>query len=391
MFFRNPLPSDWNACPLGDIIDIERNSISPETIEVGTYYVGLEHISGDDGSLLEISCDENGISSSKFKFNNNHVLFGKLRPYLKKIAKPDFSGICSTDLLPVRPKGNCNRTYLFYLLRHPNFIKEATLRCAGANLPRISPKVFEKIKIPLPPLPVQKKIAAILDKAEKLREWRREADALTDEYLKSVFLEMFGDPVRNEKGWEMLKLSEVGKLQRGKSKHRPRNAPELLGGKYPLIQTGDVANLGTYIRGYHQTYSELGLKQSRMWKTGTLCITIAANIANTGILTFDSCFPDSIVGFTPNEKVKTEYVHFWMTFLQKTLEMKAPESAQKNINLKILSKLDIPVPPFTLQNKFTTIVEKVEQMKGEQEKSKEQIDDLFNALVQKAFKGELVA
>jgi len=196
--------------------------------------------------------------------------------------------------------------------------------------------------------------------------------------------------VKNEKGWDIGKFNEVGKLQRGKSKNRPRNAPELLGGKYPLIQTGDVANSGVYIRKYYQTYSELGLKQSRMWSAGTLCITIAANIGNTGILTFDSCFPDSIVGFTPNEKVKTEYVHFWMTFLQKVLEIKAPESAQKNINLKILSKLDIPLPPLSLQNKFATIVEKVEQMKGEQEKSKGQINNLFKALMQKAFKGELI-
>jgi len=210
MFFKSPLPSDWSACPLGDIVVIERNSITPDKIEVGTSYIGLEHISGNDGSIFEISrCDENDISSSKFLFNNNHVLFGKLRPYLKKIAKPDFNGVCSTDLLPVRPKENCDRTYLFYLLRHPNFIKEATMRCVGANLPRISPKVFIKINIPLPPLSTQKKIVAILDKAKELKRLREEVDTWTGEFLQSVFLEMFGDPVRNPKGWGVKKLKNI--------------------------------------------------------------------------------------------------------------------------------------------------------------------------------------
>jgi type I restriction enzyme, S subunit len=90
---------------------------------------------------------------------------------------------------------------------------------------------------------------------------------------------MFGDPVRNEKGWEVCNLNELGSLDRGVSKARPRNSPELLGGIYPLIQTGDVTNSGIYITAYKQTYSELGLKQSKLWPKGTMLITIAANIA----------------------------------------------------------------------------------------------------------------
>lgn len=180
-------------------------------------------------------------------------------------------------------------------------------------------------------------------------------------------------------------------MARGKSKNRPRDAPELLGGIYPLIQTGDIANSGGYITEYHQTYSELGLKQSKMWSSGTLCITIAANIAKTGILTFDACFPDNVVGFISGSKVKTEYVQYWLSFLQKGLEETAPESAQKNINLVILSELDIPVPPIELQKEFASIVEKVESLKQKQKQSTEEINTLFDALMQRAFNGELVS
>lgn len=176
---------------------------------------------------------------------------------------------------------------------------------------------------------------------------------------------MFGDPVTNSKGWEKVSLNELGELSRGKSKHRPRNAPELLGGPYPLVQTGDIANAGIYLKEYTQTYSEFGLKQSKMWNKGTLCITIAANIAKTSILTFDACFPDSVVAFIPNEKTNNMFIQFWMSFLQKILEDSAPESAQKNINLKILSEQKVIVPPIELQNQFADFVEQVDKLKFE--------------------------
>ncbi|WP_415340616.1 restriction endonuclease subunit S [Clostridium perfringens] len=179
---------------------------------------------------------------------------------------------------------------------------------------------------------------------------------------------MFGNPVSNPKGWEKVALIDLGELARGKSKHRPRNAPELMNGPYPLIQTGDVANAGIYIKEYTQTYSELGLQQSKMWKAGTLCITIAANIAKTTILTFDACFPDSIVAFIPNEKTNTMFIQFWMSFLQKILEDSAPESAQKNINLKILGEQRVIVPPIEFQNQFADFVKQVDKLKFEMER-----------------------
>ena len=183
--------------------------------------------------------------------------------------------------------------------------------------------------------------------------------------FKSQFVEMFGDPVSNNLNWNILKMSELGTLERGTSKHRPRNAPELLGGIYPLIQTGDVSNSGLYITDYKSTYSELGLKQSKMWRKDTLCITIAANIAQTSILTFDACFPDSVVGFITNALVNNIFIHYWFGFLQKNIDAQATQVAQKNINLKVLNNLDVIVPPIELQNQFADIVKKIDKQKFE--------------------------
>lgn len=248
---------------------------------------------------------------------------------------------------------------------------------------------FEALEIPLPPLAEQKRIAAILDKADAIRRKRQQAIQLADDFLRAVFLDMFGDPVTNPKGWDQVPFSSVGSLDRGKSKHRPRNDPALLGGDHPLIQTGEVANCRGYIREFSATYSDLGLAQSRKWSAGTLCITIAANIAKTGILTFPACFPDSVVGFQPNERVTVEYVQHWLRFLQKNLEENAPQAAQKNINLEILRNLLIPVPKKSVQEKFSSIVSMVTAFEEKIATSGEELGDVFSSLSQKAFRGEL--
>ena len=150
---------------------------------------------------------------------------------------------------------------------------------------------------------------------------------------------MFGDPISNPKGYRKVALGKLGQLDRGISKHRPRDAAFLYGGDYPFIQTGDVTNSGGWIISHSQTYSEAGLAQSRLWPKGILCITIAANIARTGILTFDACFPDSIVGFLPGPDVTIEYVMYAIGLFQYHLEAQAPQAAQKNINLQVLRTL----------------------------------------------------
>jgi type I restriction enzyme S subunit len=278
--------------------------------------------------------------------------------------------------------------YMLYFL--PLQLKLIEDKASFVTVKHLSVKDINSILIPLPPLAMQQRIAAILDAADALRRKDQELLRKYDELAQAIFIDMFGDPVKNEKGWEVKKFMDLGKLDRGVSKHRPRNAPELLGGDYPLIQTGDVANSGGIIKTFKATYSDLGLKQSKLWSKGTLCITIAANIAKTGLLDFDACFPDSIVGFQPNNKLSNSvYIQFWIGFLQKILEDNAPESAQKNINLEILRGLDVICPPIELQNEFELKIQLLNCLK---EKSPQPIDEiLFDSLLHQAFNGELKA
>lgn len=147
-------------------------------------------------------------------------------------------------------------------------------------------------------------------------------------------------------GWVWATLSQVGWLDRGKSMHRPRNAPHLYGGPYPFVQTGDIRHADTFLSKVESSYSEEGLAQSRLWPAGTMCITIAANIGKTAILAMDACFPDSVVGFlSACDRVSSRYVEYFMRSAQQQLENDAPATAQKNINIEILSRLALPLPP----------------------------------------------
>ena len=301
------------------------------------------------------------------------------------IVPEELKGIClQRSVAVIKPEREVvNNRYLMYQLQNMRPFLEKEAR--GVAQKGIYLKQVSQLDIKLPELEHQMQIVKVLDKASKLIFLRRQQLAKLDELVKARFVEMFGDPVKNTMDWEIKPLSELGELNRGVSKARPRNSPELLGGPYPLIQTGEVANAKTYITSFNSTYSEKGLAQSKMWPKGTLCITIAANIAQTSILTFDACFPDSVVGFISRNMTNELFIHYWFSFFQKILDEQAPQVAQKNINLKILSELNVIVPPLSLQNRFAAFVERVDQQKQTVQQSLEKLELMKKALMQECF------
>lgn len=157
--------------------------------------------------------------------------------------------------------------------------------------------------------------------------------------------------------WKARKLDQLGSVGRGRSRHRPRNEPLLYGGEYPFFQTGDVKAANLYLSEYSQTYNEKGLAQSKQWEPGTLCITIAANIADTAILGIRGCFPDSVIGFIANPtQADVCYIKYYIDLIKLDMQQVSHGTTQDNLSLDKLLSFDFVVPSVEDQRKITSIL-----------------------------------
>ncbi len=306
--------------------------------------------------ITELGVKKTGLTP----FPKGTVILSSRAP-IGKVAIAGCEMYCNQGFKNLICSEKIDNRYLYWFLKGNTEFLQSLGR--GATFKEISKTIVANIEINIPDKSVQTQIVDNLEKTSQIIRLRKQELSKLEELVRARFVEMFGDPVSNSYGLPEATLPELGEFGRGVSKHRPRNDPNLLGGEYPLIQTGDVANAGLYITSYNSTYSELGLKQSKMWDKGTLCVTIAANIAKTAILEFDACFPDSVVGFTANEKTNNIFIHYWFSFFQAILESQAPESAQKNINLKILSELKVIVPEKEKQDEFVEFINQTAKSK----------------------------
>jgi type I restriction enzyme, S subunit len=373
---------------LGDVCRISTGQSAPQDADAfgstGHPFVragSLERlVSGESEQTLELIDQAKAAQYRLRLFPAGTIVFAKSGMSAKLGRVHMLGAPCHvvSHLATVEPSSVVHGRWLLHWFRKHS----PTSLIANEAYPSIRTSEIEALEVELPEFREQHRIATILDRADCLRRKRQDALRLADAFLKAAFIDLFGDPVTNSLGWPAQRLASLGSLDRGVSKHRPRNDASLLGGDYALIQTGDVANCDGYIRAYTSTYSEKGLKQSKLWPAGTLCITIAANIAKTGILLFPACFPDSVVGFSASDRSTVEYVRFWLSFLQKTLEANAPASAQKNINLAILRELQIPVPPRDRVERFAVAVNKVEAIRKAQRLALDEGQKLNRALQQ---------
>jgi len=262
---------------------------------------------------------------------------------------------------------------------------------SGTSQPQIIQQNLVRVEVPLPSLPEQRRIAAILDQAGALRAKRWEALAQLDSLTHSIFIEMFGNPIINEKKWPLERLDKLARIERGKFSPRPRNDPSYYGGCFPFIQIGDISNCDGRLNNWSQTLNERGKAVSRSFPPGTVVIAIVgATLGITAILDVEVYCPDSIIGLIPDkQKSSAEYIDWILRFWRPTFVSQAPETARANMNLESLRPLKIPLPPFSLQREFSHKVAAVNMLKSKQVDSLSKLDSLFASLQHRAFRGEL--
>ncbi len=264
-----------------------------------------------------------------------------------------------------KPYGSILGMYLAYFTQTPSFASAKRKLAKGTKVIDVSANDLAKIEVPIPcpeepekSLAIQGEIVRILDSFTELT-----AELTAELELRKKQYNHYRDQLltfeEGEVEWKTL-AEVAADFGRGKSKHRPRNDARLYGGKIPFIQTGDIRSAGHTIQEFDQTYSDFGLSQSKLWPKGTLCITIAANIAETAILDFEACFPDSVIGFVADpEETSSDYVEYLLQSIKRKLEEKGKEksSAQSNINLATFSQLKLPFPPLAEQGRIVEILD----------------------------------
>ena len=382
---------NWSTGALDSIAILDRQSIHPSEVEAATPYLGLEHLDGDGGIDCIQTVGSASLKSNKFQFSDRHVLFGKLRPYLRKIVRPEFSGVCSTDIIPILPKEGVSRDYIFYFLRTPGTVNLATSRCSGANLPRLGPKQLASFQIPLPPFEEQQRIAGILDAANALRTKRREALAQFDTLLQSTFLDMFGDPVINPMKWDTSALGKVGEVITGNTPSRKR--PEYYGEDIEWIKSDNINDPSFVLTEAEERLSVAGKAVGRTCPRGSILVTCIAGspscIGNSAIADREVAFNQQINAFVPGERIALWFA-FGMFWVGKRLVQSASTNSMKGmVSKSAFSAISIPIPPMALQRRFAAIVESIEQQKTRQRAHLAELDTLFACLQSRAFRGDL--
>ena len=265
----------------------------------------------------------------------------------------------------VKSKEPSDARWLYYAVSNLGLDKlnEAT------GTPGLNRSTAAAVTFYVPPLPEQRKIAAILSSVDDAIEKTQAVIDQVQVVKRGLMQELLtrGLPGRHTRfkqteigkipeEWEVVELASVTSVERGKFAHRPRNDPRFYGGQYPFIQTGNVAACDGLISTYSQTLNEDGLAISRLFPSGTIVVTIAANIGSTGIAAFDVAFPDSLVGIQTGPRVDTRFLELVLRIRKRALDRFAPESAQKNINLNTLKPLKIPLPDMSEQTKIAGCV-----------------------------------
>jgi type I restriction enzyme S subunit len=344
------------------------------------------------------------IGSAKLRVRPGDVLICKINPRINRVWVVQSCGehleqIASPEWIVFRPDpAALDSEFVAYYLSGPAFrewIASSVRGATGSHSRARADDVLDQL-VPLPPLPEQRRIVAILDEAfEGIAKARANAEknienarALFESHLDAVFS-------RRGPDWTDKRLEDVAlDFGRGKSKHRPRNDPKLYGGRYPFIQTGDVRGSDHLITEFTQTYNEAGLAQSKLWPAGTLCITIAANIAETGILGFDACFPDSVIGVVVNPKVTSNsFLEYLLQSVKARLKAEGKGSGQDNINLGTFQTQTFPFPDLKTQTRLVESLDEVREGSGRLGDLFEQklaaLDELKKSLLHHAFAGEL--
>lgn len=358
--------------------------------------LNLDQIESHSGRVLSwerVSDDD--VAPSTFFFEKDTVLYSKLRPYLNKVVVADRPGVATTELVPLRvDPERVLPSYVAYFLRSPRFLQFASTVVAGAKMPRMVMSEFWKYRIPLPPLPEQRRIATILDQADALRAKRREAIAKLDQLLQSVFLEMFGDPVTNPKGWPTVLVGDAFSAFIG---GKNVECPDSGSSPYRILKVSAVTKTVFAPDQSKRAPDDLVPDSEHIVRNGDLLFSRA----NTAELVAATAYvwetppnlvlPDKIWRMVLRDESKLAPLFAWELFKNRAFRdelskrSSGTSGSMKNISKAKLVLVPMPLPPLELQAKFDRFSRGLHQQRARLEHQQGGIDQLQSAIATSAF------
>ena len=375
--------SKWEKVRLIDVAPICPSSENSANSVV--WLLNLDMIESQTGKIIRKQyCDKKDIGTSVIQFTNSHVLWSKLRPYLNKVVLPDENGYATSELIPLLPN-RIKRKYLFHLLMSKWFVTQMVASAEGARMPRASMKEFRKLTIALPSEDEQTVIAEELDGIQSMIGKCREQLEDYDRLARSIFHEMFGDPVRNDKGWEMKTLGDCGLIVTGNtpSKKKKDNYNKR---DYLFVKPGDFRERTiTKIEHTEDALSIQGFEQARKIPAGAVLVTCIGTIGKVGISMSELSCNQQINAIVPNADVCNLYLSYAVSGIRTIMSKQAHGPVVPIINKTAFSAFVIPLSPLPLQQQFAARIEAIEAMKEATKAQLADLQQLFDSRMQYYF------
>ena len=380
----------WARASLADVAPAERANRAFALDEV-VWHLNLDQIESQTGRILvKQRAPVSSAGNSTFVFDENNVLYSKLRPYLNKVVHPDEPGIGTTELLPLRPcPGVLEADFLKFYLRSGRFVAFANSVVAGAKMPRMIMDKFWEHVIPLPAPKEQRRIVELLEQADGLRRKRTEADALAERILPALFLKMFGDPATNPKGWPTTTLDQATEITTGNTPSR--EDPENFGGKMPWARPAD---LETALPLLHtaENISEKGSLVARIVPAGSVLVCcIGATLGKVGLAGTEVAINQQINALVPSAKATPEFVYSFCLLNARSFMAAATQATLPILNKSRFGQQLIILPPLDRQRKFSGLAQVVIRQRPAQEQARQNLERIFATMLHRAFTGELTA
>lgn len=390
------LPTKWELKKLGDVVIEISSKLQAQQCQ-DLPYLSLENIESQTGKLLNVStAKESNVIGTCSKFTKDTVIYSKLRPYLNKVAIPDFDGVGTTELIVFQPKDNLDKIFLANFLRSESVVSIINANSYGAKMPRTSSKFLKELEIPLPPLDEQKRLVSLLDtlfaKIDRSIELTSENITAADALLPSALNTVFGE--LGEK-WETKKLGDIATVGTGVTP---------LKSKHEYYENGTInwitskATNNDFVLEAEQKISEVATKECRLkiYTKGTLIVALYGQGKTRGQvseLMIHSTINQAIAAISVYKENSTSFIKYFFKKSYLELRDKASGGTQDNLNLSIIKSIEIPLPPLHIQTQtvayLDSIRDKVEILKRVQNDKIANLKALKASILDRAFKGEL--